>query len=221
MSDFYALPWQIQLTLASGYIAYTIGYVGIRHHHKATDVTFLTLAFGLISTVCLAALSRENPVVAGTIAFVSACAGAALWRKFGRVLVWKSLHRFNISWSNDDPSAIATLSHDTIHRMSQFAVELTDGTWLYCDDPGQFANAPFPAVTMGPNGDLALYVTHKEPVGGERAPVLGVRDSHHGDKITYVPASGIRQFVIRHAPKVSSSRAAGAVHSRYSETGQS
>ena len=48
---FFVLPLSIQLSLASGYTAYHLSYVGIKDHHKTVDVTFITLAFGLVAAL--------------------------------------------------------------------------------------------------------------------------------------------------------------------------
>jgi len=44
------LPWNIQIALASGYAAYLLGYRGVRAAHKAIDIAFITLVFGLVAT---------------------------------------------------------------------------------------------------------------------------------------------------------------------------
>lgn len=202
------LPWQIQTSLVCGYAAYLVAYMGIRFSHSAVDTFFVSLAFGLVATAMLWLARGMDPVYAVVIAFLVTLTAGILWRKLFRDVFHAALQAMNITWSNDDPSALATLSANSKHRMSQFAVQLNDGTWLYCENPKQFSDAPFKPVILGPTGDVAMYVTHKEPPGHDREEISRVRDQHYGDKITYLPAASIRQFIIRHENKVSSSRAA-------------
>jgi len=103
-----------------------------------------------------------------------------------------------VSWSDDDPSALATLSGNARFPVSQIAVELDNGTWLRCDDASRFANAPFGPFVIGPTGDVALYLTHLEKPGEPDVEVHNVRDGHWGDRITYVPAPRVRRITLRH-----------------------
>src|SRR3546814_2103205 len=48
-----SLPWQIQVALGAGYLAYLVAYSGIRDHHKGIDVPFRAIAFGLVATLLL------------------------------------------------------------------------------------------------------------------------------------------------------------------------
>ena len=85
LSDIAALPWQLQFVLASGYCAYLLAFVGIRHTHKAADTVFGTLAFGLIAFATLALMPRSvHWLAAGASAFGISLAAAALWRKLIR-----------------------------------------------------------------------------------------------------------------------------------------
>jgi len=202
------LSWQIQVALASGYSAYMLAYVGLRQSHRQIDTLFIALVFSLIAsgTINLAGLWRwtENPIVAGTIAFVLTTASAILWRKWGRKLLNKFLREINMSWSDDDPSALVTITSDSKHPISQVAVLLDDGTWLRCDSTSKFEGAPFFPCLIGPSGDIALYLTHEESAGQPAKELSSVRDAHYGDRLTYIPAQRIRQITLRHSlPKAS------------------
>lgn len=192
------LPWQIQTALASGYAAYLLSYTGIRSHHKTVDTTFITLIFSLIATGVLALMVAFNPVYAVIAAFIAACVAGLFWRRWGRDLLGWLLRRFDVSWTNDDPSALLTLSANTSWPVSQIAVELDDGTWLRCDDTTKFNDAPFAPCLIGPTGDVALYLTHEEPSGKEALEITTARDAYYGDRLTYIPASRIRRLTVRH-----------------------
>jgi len=188
------LPWQIQVSLASGYAAYLLAYRGIRFGHRAVDTTFITLVFSLVATAILNLLgSLAHPVVSGAVAFFCACAIAILWCRFFRSWLYHFLKWAKVSWTDDDPSALATLSSNSKFSISQIAVELDNGAWLQCKEAAKFSDAPFGPFVIGPNGDVALYLTHEED-----KELKTVRDAHWGDRITYVPASRVRRITLRH-----------------------
>jgi hypothetical protein len=192
------LPWQAILVLASGYAAYFLAYFGIRAWHKSVDTIFITLVFALIATGVLAALIQYGEIAAASAAFILTCGCAIIWRKYGRNLLHAALKKWDVSWSNDDPSALATLSDHTRFRISQIAVELDDGTWLECRTAGEFQHSPFGPFVIGPTGDVALYLTHETAPGKDEEEIPNVRVPDWGDRITYLPASRIRRISLRH-----------------------
>ncbi|HEY8696840.1 MAG TPA: hypothetical protein VIM02_04425 [Rhizomicrobium sp.] len=119
-----------------------------------------------------------------------------LWRAVSEPL-FGILYRFNHTWSDDTPSAWAKFQANRKNKISQIAVELDDGTWLKCENAGQFSDALYGPATLGTNGDVALYLTDIETPNGESKPVTFVRDANLGDRITYVPASRIRRVTMR------------------------
>jgi hypothetical protein len=203
------LPWEIQVALASGYAAYVLAYTGLRDRQRTIDVAFISLVFSLIATLVLWLLVSTGPVISSAAAFVVSLTSGIIWRKIGRPFVFFSLRKANVTWSNDDPSALASIVGNTKCPISQIAVLLDDGTWLSCKDAARFADAPFGPCHIGPNGDVALYLTHEQSPGVEERELTTVRDPFWGDRITYLPASRIKQMTIRHLSKASrSSRAA-------------
>jgi hypothetical protein len=192
-----SLPWQIQASLAIGYAAYFLAYVGIRFSHQAVDVFFRALIFGVIANLIIWQVRMLHPALAIAIAFLGALALGLFWRRFARGWVHAALHFFNVSWADDDPSAPITLSRNTKYRVSQVAVELQDGTWLRCENTAQFADAPFGPFTLGPNGDMLMYLTHIDEKDGASKELKTVRHEA-GDRINYIPAASIRQVTLRH-----------------------
>lgn len=195
--DALKLPWELQVSLASGYAAYLLAYSGIRGRHTAIDTAFVTLLFGLVATFTLAAAKPLGDMSA-LLAFAVACLVGFLWRRVGRSWYSSFVRWSNLSWSNDDASALATLSDNSGVYVSQIAVLLDDGTWLCCDDTALFANSPFGPAQIGSNGDIALYLTHEFPLNGERTELKSVKNSYYGDRITYIPASRIKRLTFRY-----------------------
>lgn len=196
--DLLSLPWEIQVALASGYAAYMVAYTGLRDRHRTIDIAFITLVFSLIATAGLALTTTLPALVSGAIAFAAALVVGILWRKWGRDLIRTSLREANVSWSDDDPSALATLASNARCPVSQVAVLLDDDTWLSCNDTSRFNDSPFGPCQIGPNGDVALYLTHEARKGEAEKELKTVVDPQYGHRITYIPANRIRRLTIRH-----------------------
>jgi hypothetical protein len=203
------LSWEIQAALASGYVAYAIAYTGLRDRQRPIDIAFISLAFSLIASAMLWLLGSFGPILASVAAFLAAVVAGIIWRKFGRPFIFPVLRALNITWSNDDPSALVTIT-DKHAYITQIAVLLDDGTWLRCDDVRKFEGAPFWPCIIGPNGDVGLYLTHEESAKEEAKLLTTVRDPYYGDLLTWVPATRIKQINIRHNQSNYSSKEAAA-----------
>ena len=197
-ADLLNLPWQIQAALASGYAGYAIAYTGIRDGHKTIDVAFITLVFSLIATGMIVVLSEYGVLASASGALVAASMAGVAWRRWGRSIARRLLRRTDVAWSDDDPSALASLSDNTRYHVTQIAVLVDDGRWLRCDNTAAFVHAPYGPCLIGPSGDVALYPTHIQTSDGSLTELRSVNDSHFGDRIAYVPAHRIRQINIRH-----------------------
>jgi hypothetical protein len=195
------LPVQIQIALASGYAAYMVSTYGARGHHSATDTAFRTLAYGLVASGLMALLPPgENLVIGGGTAFVVTVLVGLLWRARLCKLWDAFMRRTEVTFSDDSPSAWASLSGSTDHYVSQVSVTVDDHTTLICEDISRFANAPFGPCVLGANGDVALYVTAVKRNGSSKTQG-SVRDPHYGDRITWIPATEVRRLTLRHLPK--------------------
>jgi hypothetical protein len=117
--------------------------------------------------------------------------------KAGHSLKWV-LRETNVSWMDEDPSALMSLMMDTKYPMTQISVQLDDGTWLRCDELWRFAAAPYGPCKIGPNGDVAMYLTHEQPKEGPEIEMQSVQDETCGDRISYIPASKIKMINFRH-----------------------
>lgn len=201
MENFFSQTWQVQLALASGFAAYLVAFMGIRHHHQAIEVTFWSILFSLVTTATLALVPDWDGLYAGVVAFSATVIAAVVWRKWLSDFLFSLLRKGDVSWSNDDPSALFTISNSTKFRITQVAVELEDGTWLRCDHADKFKDTPFGPLTVGPNGDVAFYLTHIDRPNEPEKELESVRHTDYGDRITYVPADKIRRITFRHLPK--------------------
>lgn len=206
------LPWEIQLTLGAGYLAYLIACFGMRDHHKPADVTFGTLAFGLCAASVLALVPPAIGWPRIAIAITAPPLAALLWRLWLGDALRRLARAINLSWSDDTPSAWYRVTQtNRQHFVTQITVFLDDGSVLCCKDARQFAQAPYGPCVLGANGDIAFYVTHIERPGtGCFTERSDVRSSWYGDDMTYIPANRIREMRIRMLDgSTGSARAAG------------
>ena len=199
LSDLAALPWQLQLVLGSGYIAYLLAFVGIRHTHKTADTVFGTLAFGLVALATLASLPDQwNALVVAAVAIAAALSAAVLWRWLIRNMLRKALHASGYSWADDTPSAWDRLLEGGYGGATQLTVELNDGRYLYCTEAQRAGEHPFGPFILGTCGDILLYVDSSKASGGEAVDhTASVFDEEWGSLLTYVPAESIRKVAIR------------------------
>lgn len=140
-------------------------------------------------------------IVVGVLAFVLTVFAGMFWRKIGCRVWFGLLSVLGVSRADDTPSAWMALHERADSYLTQIAVELDDGAWLYCDDTTKFAKAPQGPCVLGSNGDVGMYLTHQKRQGGERTAVLTTRDAKWGDRLTWIPASRIRRVSLRQRSK--------------------
>lgn len=189
------LPWQLQLVASSGYCAYLLAYRGIRQNHKAADVLFLGLAFGLIAWAILSISSSLIVSAQITFVFLGTLTGAVLWRKFFRGWIEIIFRKTSYSWSDDSQSAWERMLQEQF-TPTQITVELKNGRYLYCTDTSIVGNLPFGPYVLGADGDVIMYVDQSE-VPGEPSETHIPIDATWGNLLTYIPKDEIRKIAIR------------------------
>ena len=194
-----SLPWQIQVALGAGYLAYLVAYSGIRDHHKGIDVPFRAIAFGLVATLLIYSTASWRV----EYSILASCAGTvvagALWRAFGRPIYKGMLRYFHVSWSDDTPSAWSALAlENTKHRITQISVRLNDGSRLHCTQMHKVGDYPFGPAILGNNGDIAMYVDCEDTPAKDRKDYSDqVKVEGWGANITFIPANQIQLIEIR------------------------
>lgn len=200
MAELINLPWETLLTLACGYAAYYVANTGLREHHRTIDIAFSTLVFGFAAAFVYRLLSNINAsiLVSSGVAFGSAVLIGAAWRRWGRNWLRWLLRSTKVALSDDLPSAWSAISNVKPNvAATQLAIQLTDGTWLQCDELHRFKDAPNGPCVLGAQGDVLLYVTDTRRPGEESEPNAYVEDEAWGREITYIPASAIARVDLR------------------------
>lgn len=199
LSKLAKLPWDIQIVLGSGYLAYLLAYVGIRQNHKPVDAVFLTVAFGLVAVLSLwltplLILPARMGIAVGTSLFA-----AVIWRKVGRSALRAVFRSTGYSWADETISAMDHLQENNRSHPRQLCVETTDGFTYFCTNTEPVGALPFGPYILGCTGDVLMYADHSQVPGGDPAPVEGWNDEEWGANITYIPANQVRRIAIRFA----------------------
>lgn len=191
-----AAPFEIQLALASGYVAYTVGFSEARRRHGAVDALMLTLAFGLIAVAAhRLAAPLAPPLAAALAAFCATVAAGAAWQAQGRRL-WRRAARWSgLSIEDGAPDVFGTVFQDARFPVTQVTVRLRSGRILHSDGLRGLFDAPFGPCVLGPDGSLGLYVTEITGADGVVTPW----DPLDGDpQITLIPAAEVLEIDVRH-----------------------
>jgi hypothetical protein len=67
-----------------------------------------------------------------------------------------------------------------------------------CEDTSKFSDAPYPAITLGADGSILMYLTHRQNPNEEMKELKSVRNADYGDRINFVPKTQIKQVLLRH-----------------------
>lgn len=204
-----SLPWQIQVSLGAGYVAYLLAYAGIRDHHKGIDVPFRAISFGLVATLMLYVTSDLSPVFAILSSSLVTVFSGILWRMCGIPAYRCFLRKFRISWADDTPSAWSKIAlENTKYTTSQLAVNLQDGSWVKCSNVHRVSEWPNGPFVLGNNGDVAMYIDKVSyPDKSERDFGETISVDGWGKNMTFIPAQQVRQIKMRLVePEVKASR---------------
>jgi hypothetical protein len=202
-----ALPVQTLSVLAAGYMSYRLAYTGKDAEHKATDIIFMVFVFAFVAKLSgdlvrilgdkldLVAILRDT--VAILIGVVTALVTSAVWRKHGERWVCKILSKSKISHSDRTQTAWQAMVAKEHLDLNSLVVHKKDGSMVMSERLHDFNDLPFGSCILGPDGSIALYVTHKwhntETGWEERDPY---ESGNFGAEVTYIPASEISEVSI-------------------------
>lgn len=202
ISKLIKLPWDLQIMLGSGYLAYLLAYVGIRHNHKSNDAIFITLAFGMVAALSISMSASMSLAARMGTAVASCLIAAIIWRKLGRGLLRRLLRFSGHSWADDTASAWDHIQENDRHHPCQLAVETADGHTFFCTDTAKVEDLPHGPYVLGTAGDVLMYADKSQaPDASDPSDVDGFRDKEWGANVTYIPANQVRRIAIRYTPQ--------------------
>lgn len=198
LNDITQLPFEIQLVLASGYLAYKLATTGLDRSHKTSDVVFQVFAYGSIAyPAYLFVAGRGYGYWAVAIAFIASALGAALWRSFVRSWVVAALKKTGVTRENYVPS---TWDHILQARQNwaYVSVELANGERLESNLSSLPQNMPLGAADLDTAGNIAIYVTRAIDTDGDPTDfeLTDGLDAQGLAALTYIPASQINSVTV-------------------------
>ncbi len=194
-----ALPLETIAILGSGYIGYRIAYTGLDSHHRAVDITFLSLAFGLVSKIAIGLMAGyfNHDYVTVLVALFCTILAAGFWRRWGVLAFSKLLRVTNVSFSDGSLTAWDQMRTSTTDRPTQIIVRKTDGSAVMCDYLKTYEHLPHGPCCYGQDGSVSLYITHFRAPDGDKWDKADVKDEFYGVALTYIPASQITEIELR------------------------
>lgn len=196
VGKFAELPITLQVVMVSGFCAYLLAFVGIRHRHRPADTVFGSLAFGLAAAAVFASRAPDYSLLTIVLAFGAALIAGVAWRTVLRHWLSAAMRRTGYSHADDRNRAWDDLL-ESRNGATQLTVELIDGRYLYCTNASTFKDCAHGPFVLGTAGDVLIYADKIErPDGKEELP--SVSDTHWGDLVTYVPREQIRAISVRY-----------------------
>lgn len=195
------LPFEIQLTLAMGYIGYRIFSGGLDKKHKSYDTVFQVLFFGLPTYSILQLLPELSDDWKRLIQILSSFAATTIVAfAIRKVLppIRKILQSLKVTSENFYPSTWTSLIYSEGMEYNIIAVRLSDGTWLESDLRKLPKNIPHYPCDFDAEGNVAFYVTEVTKPDGEveEKDIENVCASDAGAGITYIPANQISRAMV-------------------------
>lgn len=194
------LPLEVQLALAGGYLGYCAAYAGLRRGHSGTDTAMISLAFGLAAV----ATFRLLGCLPDRFVWVQLCAGVtvaviigALWRKWGRDLVFHALKAAGVHQDDGLVSAWDGLIQQPGLSVTQLRVVTRDGRDLWCSDAGSYQAAPGKGMIIGVDGAIMMVVEEESILGESGVERPDVSSDSWGVRLTYIPADNIARVEMR------------------------
>ncbi len=210
------LPFEIQLILAAGYLAYRLAAAGLDRTHRTSDAVFQVFAYGSVAYLGYAlAVPHIGFVPAMVAAVPCALAAAALWRSVGRRILVKALRRLKVPRENYAPSTWDSIIHAP-HAWTHLSVTRNDNVIQESDLGELDPKLPLDRVDVDAGGNAALYVTRTITPDGQATEHGSGRgfDDHGRARLTYIPAEHIKQVTVSFAdPVPSEARATAAMAS--------
>lgn len=194
------LPVGILVALGAGYLAYRLAFVGRDGHHGPIDVLFLALVFAAVVRWCDVALQAWLPPIWSPVpASLLVIAVALLWRRFVGGWTRDALRRMHLVDDDGQPNVWRSMLVRNLRSPTRLVVHLKDGSSVMCDRLAAFHQAPMETSLLGPDGSIALYITHVMSAGEMEWKECAPYDPEYADwgyEMSFIPASEIARVDI-------------------------
>ena len=200
------LPFEIIFALGAGFAGYATCFPAERQRHKASEITLLTLLFGILALTSYRVSQNwfafdakySQMIVPPIFGIIISVFVGLIWRRFFRQTWLDFLRITRISHLDEVPGAWEKIISDPRCEITQINVRMKSGRVLFCTDASRFSDAPFGPCYFGFDGSVAFYPTHiKNPSNDDFEQTEDSRNPEFGDIVTYVPASEIAEVNLR------------------------
>ena len=197
-TDFYSLPFEVQVALGCGYLGFATAYAGIAYKLRATDIIFRSLAFGLVALTAFRLFLPISPhfTVAIGVTAVTTVISGAIWRVFGARLVVRILHELGVHKDDYFSDTWTALIQQKDLRVGQISVHTKDGRVLYMN-ANKYPDAHLGGLYLGGDGSIVMVVEEEELPDGTEETRTGIIDPDWGTRVTYIPAGEISRVNLR------------------------
>lgn len=189
------LPFEIQLVLAAGYLAYRISSAGLDKNHRPTDTAFQILVYGLIAYLTNEQIGEACPQwVAMPASILSSIVASLLWRRPLSGIVRRALRAGGFTNENFAPTTWDhIIQNKDVKAWLYVSVQLRDGYVLESDLALVPDTLPFSCFDADSAGNIAIYVTKFIRPSGKEIAIDGghIRNEIGAAQITYIPRDEI------------------------------
>jgi len=201
------LPFEMQLVLAAGYLAYRTANAGLDRSHKNTDIVFQVFAFGTIAYGLYKPVEACAPIPVAMLASVlGALIAAIIWRSIGRATIVKILRALGVTRENFSPSVWDSILHAR-EKWAYVSVIRTDDVTFESNLEALPVGLPLEPMELDMDGNVAIYITRTIDPKGEinELGTEGVLDTFGRAHLTYIPVDQIKNITISFATDITSS----------------
>ncbi len=186
------LPFEIQLVLAAGYLAYRLATVGLDKKHRAADTIFQVFVYGTVAFAAYAAVSEKVSLSwAIVISTTAALVIAALWRAVGLRIFVCILRALKVTRENFAPSTWDSIL-DARRDWAFVSVVSVDNVAY---ESNLKSKLPLGPLELDRDGNIALYVTRIVEANGDEQYFQPI-DEFGRAHLTYIPANQIKTVTI-------------------------
>ncbi|MCZ4279934.1 hypothetical protein O4H49_04035 [Kiloniella laminariae] len=214
------LPYEVQLYLASGYLAYIVASGGLEKNHKATDTIFHALIYSVIAKIIGYNLVQDILIICSApsylIKYIPWVTGfsipivlAVCWKKYLKRIIIKRLQDFKITTENYRGTTLNSIIEDDYKQLSFISIKRIDGSHFDSDLAAISYELPENSLItkncdIDEEGNIAIYVTKVTDPNGKELPIPikgGVLDENRREHLNYIPASQIAGIVFSREKK--------------------
>lgn len=194
--NFSILPIGLVVALASGFVAYTTSYAGLRRGHSTQDALFISSGYALFALAVFEGMSAFPSSLRIIGALLFALVIGILWRKWLRGCWQWAMRELNVHRDDGIYGSWDKLLQEN-RQIGQVSVYTKNGHVLHLNDRSKYKDEMFGGLYLGGDESITMVVDEEEYPDGIPASWEDVHDEDWGVRFTHIPASEIVRVNIR------------------------